>query len=231
MKALFLIPARGGSKGIPGKNIKPLNGKPLICYAIDAAREVANSDEDICISTDDEGIANVVREYGLEIPFMRPDELARDNSGTYEVIMHALDYYKSQGREYEVVVLLQPTSPMRSAKHVAEAMDLYTPDCDMVVSVCQARSNPYYVMFNENADGYLQNIMEGKFTRRQDCPQVWEYNGAVYVMNVNSLKEKSLAQFTKRKKYVMSAQDSIDLDTPEDWDYAEFIMSRKGSKN
>ena len=86
-------------------------------------------------------------------------------------------------------------------------------------------------MFNENADGYLQNIMEGKFTRRQDCPQVWEYNGAVYVMNVNSLKEKSLAQFTKRKKYVMSAKDSIDLDTPDDWDYAEFIMRSKGSKN
>lgn len=227
MKILFLIPARGGSKGIPGKNIKLLGGKPLIYYAIDAARGIASNEEDICVSTDDEGIANVVKEYGLNVPFMRPDELANDNSGTYEVILHALDYYRTKGYEYDVVVLLQPTSPMRTSKHIAEALSLYTTDCDMVVSVCQARSNPYYVMFREDCDGYLKNIMDGKYTRRQDCPQVWEYNGAIYVMNVNSLIEKPISQFAKCKKYVMSVMDSIDLDTPDDWEYAEFVMNSK----
>ena len=224
MKALFLIPARGGSKGIPHKNIKPLDGKPLVCYAIDTARAVAHSDADICVSTDDDAIIRVVEEYGLKVPFRRPEALAQDGSGTYEVILHALDYFEQQGRSYDVIVLLQPTSPFRNAQHVREAMELYTPDCDMVVSVAEAKTNPYYVMFQEDKDGFLQHLLEGNFTRRQDCPIVYEYNGAVYVMNVAALKEKSLSAFTKNRKYVMSQSVSIDLDTPEDWRYAEFLL-------
>lgn len=226
MRALFLIPARGGSKGIPGKNIKPLNGKPLICYAIDAARRIATTEDEICVSTEDRAIAKVVEDYGLKVPFLRPAGLAQDNSGTYEVIIHALDYYRDRGMEYDVVVLLQPTSPMRTAVHIAEAMARYSPSCDMVVSVCQARSNPYYVMFHEDKCGYLQGVMDKTYMRRQDCPPVWEYNGAVYVMNVASLRAKPISQFDKRVKYVMSQSDSIDLDTPDDWDYAEYIFNK-----
>jgi CMP-N,N'-diacetyllegionaminic acid synthase len=224
VKVLFLIPARGGSKGIPHKNIKLLDGKPLVCYAIDAARSVASSDEDICVSTDDDEIIKVVEEYGLAVPFRRPDALAQDGSGSYEVILHALDFFEQRGRSYDVVVLLQPTSPFRTSEHVREAMQLYTPDCDMVVSVAEAKTNPYYVMFQENEEGFLKHVLEGNFTRRQDCPVVYEYNGAVYVMSVAALKEKHLSAFTKNRKYVMPQSASIDLDTPEDWQYAEYLL-------
>ena len=227
MKALYLIPARGGSKGIPHKNIKQLAGKPLICYTIDAARAVAPSDVDICVSTDDEEIIRLVEAYGLPVPFRRPDELAQDGSGTYEVILHALDYYQVQGKNYDVVVLLQPTSPFRTGVHIEEAIKLYTPECDMVVSVAEAKTNPYYIMFQEDAEGYLQHILKGSFTRRQDCPIVYEYNGAVYVMNVAALCAKPLSAFTKNRKYVMQASVSIDLDTLEDWKYAEFLIEQK----
>lgn len=228
MKALFLIPARGGSKGIPHKNIKPLGGKPLICYTIDAARKVAPSDTDICVSTDDDEIIRVVEEYGLHVPFKRPDALAQDGSGTYEVILHALDYYAAQGKEYDVVVLLQPTSPFRSGVHIHEAMALYTPECDMVVSVAEAKSNPYYVMFKEDGEGFLQHVLQGNFVCRQDCPKIYEYNGAVYVMNVAALRTKPLSTFTKNRKYLMPVSVSIDLDTMDDWKYAEFLIGERG---
>lgn len=225
MKALYLIPARGGSKGIPHKNRKLLGGKPLIGYAIDAARAVALSEVDICVSTDDEEIIRVVEEYGLEVPFRRPDELAQDGSGTYEVILHALDFYAKQDVQYDVVVLLQPTSPFRTGVHIAEAMNLYSPDCDMVVSVVEAKSNPYYVMFEEDREGFLQHLLKGTFVCRQECPTVYEYNGAVYVMNVAALREKPLSTFTRNRKYVMPQSVSIDLDTLNDWRYAEFLIS------
>ena len=231
MTALVLIPARGGSKGIPHKNRKLLAGKPLIGYTIDAARAVAPSDADICVSTDEDEIIRVVEGYGLTVPFKRPDELAQDGSGTYEVILHALNYFEAQGIIYDVVVLLQPTSPLRTGVHIREAMELYTPDCDMVVSVAEAKSNPYYVMFQEDSEGYLQHLLKGTFIRRQDCPAVYEYNGAVYVMNVASLRAKHLSDFTRNRKYVMPASISIDLDTLDDWKYAEFLFSEKSSSS
>ncbi|MEG1563693.1 MAG: acylneuraminate cytidylyltransferase family protein [Bacteroides sp.] len=230
MKALFLIPARGGSKGIPHKNIKLLGGKPLIAYAIDAARQVAPSDADICVSTDDEEIIRVTESLGLKVPFRRPAELAQDGSGTYEVILQALDYYAAQGIVYDVVVLLQPTSPFRTAAHIREAMERYDPSCDMVVSVTPAQSNPYYVMFQEDASGYLQHVLEGRFTTRQECPVVYEYNGAVYVMNVDALRASPLSAFKRNRKYVMPAAASTDLDTQEDWRYAEFRIEKYGKQ-
>lgn len=231
MNTLFLIPARGGSKGIPHKNRKRLAGKPLICYAIDAARTVASSDADICVSTDEDEIIGVAEEYGLKVPFKRPDELAQDGSGTYEVVLHALNYYEAKGIIYDIVVLLQPTSPLRTGVHIREAMALFTPDCDMVVSVAEAKSNPYYVMFQEDGEGYLQHLLKGTFVRRQDCPAVYEYNGAVYVMNVASLRAKHLSDFTKNRKYVMPTSISIDLDTLDDWRYAEFLFSEKSNSS
>ena len=141
MKPLFVIPARGGSKGIPGKNIKPLGGKPLIAYSVEVARQLA-PDSDICVSTDDPAIADVVREMGLEVPFMRPDYLATDNCGTYEVLLHAVDFFVKLGRRYDTMVLLQPTSPLRTADDVRRCLEAYTPDVDMVVTVVEAASNP-----------------------------------------------------------------------------------------
>ena len=226
MRTLFLIPARAGSKGIAHKNRKLLAGKPLIGDSIEVAMQLAPS-EDICISTDDREIISIAESYGLSVPFVRPDELAQNNSGSYEVIMHALDYYAARGKVYDTVVLLQPTSPFRTANHVRQAMELYTSSCDMVVSVTEAKSNPYYVMFKEGEDGFLHHILEGKFTRRQDAPVIYEYNGAVYVMNVASLREKHVTAFDRNRKYVMPRSASIDLDTPEDWDYAEYMLAKR----
>lgn len=226
MKPLFLITARGGSKGIPGKNIKPFAGKPLLYYAIDTARELA-PDEDICLSTDADEIIQAAEAYGLSVPFKRPDALATDQSGSYEVIRHAIDFYRQQNRPYDTLVLLQPTSPFRTAQHVREALALYTSDLDMVVSVTESANNPYYNLFEETADGYLKRSKESNFTRRQDCPEVYAYNGAVYVISLASLAQKPLSQFSKVKKYVMNANDSIDLDTPLDWAFAEFLAANR----
>lgn len=223
---LYVIPARGGSKGIPGKNIKMLAGRPLIAYTIDVAKQLADN-ADICLSTDDGNIAKVAADCGLEVPFMRPAELATDTAGTYEVLMHALDFYKDKGKEYDILVLLQPTSPLRTADDVKGALSLFTPDIDMVVSVKEAATNPYYNAYEEDSDGFLHiSKGNGTFTRRQDAPHVWEYNGAVYVINVASLYKMQLGEFRRRRCYVMDSFRSLDLDTSLDWAVAEIIMKK-----
>ena len=227
MKILIIIPARGGSKGIPHKNIKPLNGKPLIHYSIDEAREIVD-DEDICVSTDDPEIIKCVEDYGLKVPFVRPAELATDTAGTYEVLLHALNYCEQQGKHYDVVLLLQNTSPFRTAEHVKEALKLYTPDVDMVVSVKECAANPYYCVFEENSEGYLHVCKgDGNIFRRQDAPKVYEYNGAIYIMNAEKLKTTHMHKMQKRVKYVMDNRSSFDLDTMWDWQMAEMMIKQK----
>lgn len=225
MKTLVIIPARGGSKGIPHKNIKPLGGKPLICRAIDNARAVAD-DTDICVSTDDAEIIRTVEDYGLKVPFVRPDYLASDTAGTYEVLLHALDFYEKLGRHYDIVLLLQPTSPFRRDEDIRSALNLYSPDIDMVVSVKPAAANPYYNCFEEDADGFLCHSKgDGKYVRRQDAPAAWEYNGAIYVINPDSLKRSPLSRFRHVRKVIMDDLHSLDLDTPLDWKIAELLLA------
>lgn len=229
MKRLVVIPARGGSKGIPHKNIKPLAGKPLIHYTIDVARQIV-ADEDICVSTDDQEIIKCVEDYGLSVPFVRPAEFATDTAGTYEVLLHALNFYEKQGKNYDTVVLLQNTSPFRTAEQVMEAMQLYVDGIDMVVSVKVSPANPYYCLFEENADGWLHVCKgDGKIIRRQDAPTVYEYNGAIYIINSKSLKQMPLYAFPHRVKYVMDAQSSIDLDTMFDWNMAEMTIKERNN--
>lgn len=228
MKILTIIPARGGSKGIPRKNIKPFDGKPLIYYTIDCARAIC-PDEDICVSTDDDEIIQVVEKYGLPVPFKRPAELATDTAGTYEVLLHALDFFEKQGRHYDVVVLLQNTSPFRKAEQVKEALALYRKDLDMVVSVKECAANPYYCVFEENQDGFLKICKgDGNIFRRQDAPKVYEYNGAIYVMNADTLKTTHMHKMQKRVKYEMDDLSSFDLDTMNDWLIAE-SLTKTGS--
>ena len=224
MKTLYVIPARGGSKGIPHKNIKPLAGKPLIGYSIDVARQLA-ADDDICLTTDDPEIAATAESMGLNVPFLRPASLATDTCGTYEVLIHALDFYRDRGIDYDTLVLLQPTSPMRTADDVRAALALYSPDIDMVVTVKEAASSPYYNCYETDNDGFLHiSKGDGGYTRRQDAPKVWEYNGAVYVINVESLRRMPLSAFTRRRMSVMPAERSVDLDTPVDWLIAEKLI-------
>ena len=227
MNILVIIPARGGSKGIPHKNIKPLNGKPLIQYTIDVARQIV-SDENICVSTDDKEIIQCVEDYGLKVPFVRPVELATDTAGTYEVLLHALDFYERHNKHYDVVLLLQNTSPFRTAEQVKDALVLYSSGVDMVVSVKECSANPYYCVFEENNEGFLHICKgDGNITRRQDAPKVYEYNGAIYVINSDSLKAMPLNKFSRRVKYVMDEQSSLDLDTMADWHHAEFIVKQQ----
>lgn len=224
-KYLVIIPARGGSKGIPGKNIKPLNGKPLICYTIDAARSIVD-DSHICVSTDDDSIIAVVEQYGLKVPFKRPECLATDTASTYDVLLHALHFYEERGECFDAIILLQPTSPFRTGEHVKEALAFYSKEIDMVVSVKETDSNPYYVCFEENSQGMLEiSKGDGQYIRRQDCPHVYEYNGAIYIINPDSLKREPLSRFSKRKKYVMDKEHSLDLDTMLDWQIAEFLIN------
>lgn len=226
MKILFLIPARGGSKGVPGKNIKSLGGKPLINYALDAVKPLTTI-ENICVSTDAEDIKAVVEANGVSVPFIRPAYLAEDNSGTYEVCLHAIEFYEKQGRFFDVLVILQPTSPFRTTDNIREALQIFTEELDMVVSVKETKANPYTVLFEEDNDGYLAKSKQGNFTRRQDCPRVWEYNGAIYVINIASLKRSPLNQFRKIRKYVMEEAESVDIDTPLDWEFSEFLINKK----
>lgn len=226
MTPLFIIPARGGSKGILHKNIKPLGGRPLIAYTIDAAMGAGGTPDNIILSTDDDKIAEVGRASGLTVEYMRPAELATDTAGSREVILDAMDYADSKGIAYDCVVLLQPTSPFRTAADITAALDLYTPEADMVVTVCEASCNPYYNCFESDpATGYLHiSKGDGLITRRQDAPKAWEYNGAVYVINPLSIKQMPLGAFPHRIPCPMPRERSVDLDTPTDWMVAEAIL-------
>ncbi len=223
---LFIIPARGGSKGLPGKNIKPLNGKPLICYSIDVARQLVD-DEHICVSSDDEAIIKVAEEYQLKVPFIRPAEWSTDTAGSSEVLLHALGYYESIGRTYKKIVLLQPTSPFRKKEFILEALELLKEDTEMVASAKITEANPYYVLFEENTEGYLEKSKKSESSRRQDVPVVYQLNGSVYAIDVASLKKKkTLAAFTKIKKYKMETIYSVDIDTLMDFEYCEFLLEK-----
>jgi N-acylneuraminate cytidylyltransferase len=225
-RILYVIPARGGSKGIPGKNIKPLNGKPLIYHTLEIARSLA-PDEDICVSTDNNAIKNVVEQIGLPVPFLRPEKFATDESGTYEVLVHALDYYRTKGKQYDLLVLLQPTSPFRKVQHVKDAIEAWEPGIEMVAGVKITKSNPYYLLFEEDEKGYLVKSKTGTFETRQQCPKVYELNGAVYVIDVNCLLHRPISAFERIRKYVMDEFSSLDVDTMLDWKFAEFMSTNE----
>lgn len=226
MNTLFIIPARGGSKGIPRKNIKKLDGTPLIGYSIELAKKLTDP-KNILVSTEDDEISNIATKYGVPPPFKRPYDLATDEASSNDVYLNAIGYYESKGIFYDTIVVLQPTSPLRGLNHIRGAINLYNNDLDMVVSVKETTSNPYYVLFEENSNGFLNQSKPSSFIRRQDCPKVYEYNGAVYVINVESLKKKPINKFKKIKKYLMEEINSIDIDTPLDWMFTEYLITNK----
>lgn len=226
LRPLYIIPARGGSKGIPRKNVRPLAGKPLIAYSIDVARELCDDPARIILSTDDGAIADTARALGLPVDYMRPASLATDTAGSREVMLDAMDWADSRGTRYDCVVLLQPTSPLRTADDVRAALRLYSPEVDMVVSVEPAACNPYYNCFETDSEGFLHiSKGDGLLTRRQDAPPAWTYNGAVYVINPESLRAMPMGAFGRRVPSPMPSERSLDLDTPRDWVVAETLMS------
>lgn len=223
MKILYLILARGGSRRLPKKNIKLLKGKPLICYTIDSAIGVTSVDN-IYVSTDDDEIINVVENYGISVPFKRPSKLATDEASSEEAIFHAINFYEKKHGKLDTVVLLQPTSPLRTTKHLKEALTLYNKNINMVVSVNKADVKLFYNTFKETKDGFLKKLI----TDTTKTNTVYNYNGAIYIINVDALKKyKKLPLFDKIVKYEMEKKNSIDIDEISDWIMVEQILENK----
>jgi len=231
-KILGLITARGGSKGIPGKNIKELAGKPLIAYTIEAAKESGIFDR-LIISTDDEKIADVAKQYGCEVPFMRPAELATDTTPHNPVIQHALTWLRDNEKYApDSVMILQPTAPLRTATHIREAVALFeTRGVDSVMSVAEIPSH-YHPRWQFILDGESNlAIFTGEpfsqiVRRRQDLPKTYTRNGAIYLFKNELLSDSTELNFygSHVVAYVMKSEESVNIDTMEDWKEVERIL-------
>lgn len=219
-RVLAVIPARGGSKGVIRKNVRQLGGKPLIAWTIEAALHAGFVDQ-VLVSTDDAEIAEVSQQYGADVPFMRDAKLAQDDSTTIDVVVDALQ--RCSG--FDWVVLLQPTSPLRTATDIDKALALCieknAPSC---VSVCLAESSPYW-MFTLNDEHYLNPLLPAtQATRRQDLPPVYSLNGAIYVAKVEWLLEHKKFVTPETVAYTMPVERSIDLDTELDFRQLQIIL-------
>ena len=227
MKILYLIPARAGSKGLPGKNVKILGDKPLIVHTIDFALKNIKEEDELCISSNDEEVLDIAKSLRIDVPFVRPEELASDTANSYDVIMHAIKYYEDNNKCFDLVLLLQPTSPFRSQDDFDTLIQSYDDEVEMVVSVKKAKENPYFTLFEENEFGFLDKSKKGDFQRRQDCPDVFAYNGSMYLISVDALKKAKIHELKKIKKIVMPEERSIDIDTMADWTLAEFYLNKQ----
>ena len=220
-KSVVIIPARKGSKGIPGKNKKLFNGNPLIQYTIDVALSIFPNDA-ICISTDDSDIQQIGLQNGLSTPSLRPDYLSDDKASARDVILYEI---QKIGKEVDTIIYLQPTSPLRTEQNLKEAINLYQMDSiDMLVSVSEAKANPYFNLFEENEEKNLVISKMHHSKSRQDAPAVYQFNGAIYIINARSIEKGEISEFLKIKKYVMSQSESIDIDNEFDWFIAEQLI-------
>lgn len=223
MSLLAIIPARGGSKGIPRKNIKPLMGKPLIGWSIDAAKEASCVDR-LIVSTEDEEIASVARGLGADVPFMRPAELAADDTPGIDPVLHAI----SQLPDCDWVLLLQPTSPLRSAEDIDGIWQFCQErGLPSAVSVCEVGKHPYW-MYQCDAAQRLEPFVKGRpdVTRRQDLPTAYALNGALYLARTEWLLKQGSFIGPETLGYVMPPERSVDLDTPQDWCWVEFLIEQ-----
>jgi CMP-N-acetylneuraminic acid synthetase len=224
---LGLITARGGSKGVPRKNVRPLAGKPLIGWTIDAARSARRLDK-LIVSTDDEEIATVCRQLGASVPFMRPPELARDDSPHIDVVLHALRWMAREEKyEPEYVLLLQPTSPLRTAADIESIIEMAMERrAEAIVSVCPARDHPYLVR-KLDSEGVTTPFMECPlpYARRQDLPDAYALNGALYIQRCAGLLERGRFEGCRTLAYVMPRERSLEIDTEDDLRDVEYRLN------
>lgn len=213
-KVLAIIPARGGSKGIPGKNIVNVCGKPLIQYTIDAAKASRYIDY-VYVSTDSEKIAMVSRECGIDVTKLRPSELATDEAKTIDVIKYTLNLFNED--RYDYVVLLQPTQPLRQAKHIDEAIEMIVPGkCESIVSVSEVNEHPLF-MRKINAEGKLESILVASSTvRRQELGAYYKVNGAIYINNIEELLQHDVSLNDNVYPFVMEKEFDLDIDEQND---------------
>ena len=222
-KIVGIIPARGGSKGIPDKNLKVLAGKPLLAYTADSARASGVIDR-LVLSTDSADIAELGKSLDIEVPFMRPAELAADDTAMLPVLQHAVEKLEDDGWRAEIVVLLQPTSPLRKASHILDAVEkLRNEDCDSVVSVVEIPElfSPQKALREQ--DGALHFWLDEakQITRRQQLERAYAREGTVYVFWRDVLMEKNSIYGEKCLPLVLAAEESMNLDDIEDWQIAE----------
>ena len=225
LKVLAIIPARGGSKGIKNKNLALLAGKPLITYTINAAKAAAGLDR-ILVSTDDPAIADAARAAGAEVPFLRPAELARDETPGIEPILHAIRWLEDHEKyQPDYVMCLQPTSPFRTAADIDAAISLAHNGSDAVIGVSPVEQHPYW-MKQLNADHTLKEFIkvDSHYARRQDLPQVYIINGAMYLTRRESLLVNKNFYPVHTTAYVMPRERSLDIDTAWDLHLADLIM-------
>ena len=227
MRVLGLIPARGGSKGVPRKNIKLLCGKPLLQYTAEAAL-AAESLSQVILSTDDEEIAEVGRCCGLEVPFLRLPELAEDQTPMLPVVQHALACLEARGRSFDAVCLLQPTNPLRRSEDINECVQLLErTDADSVVTILPVpeEHNPHWVYF-KSTDGFL-SLSTGEaapITRRQDLPAAFHREGSVYVTRRNVVMEENSLYGSCVAGHLLDFEQSVNIDNINDWARAERLL-------
>jgi len=229
MKFIALICARGGSKGLPGKNIRPLAGKPLISWAIEQAQALKRV-ERIIVSTDSEEIAAVARESGAEVPFMRPEELAQDNSPEWLVWRHALNYLKETKGDYpDGLITIPVTAPLRIVEDLDACLDEYEKgNVDVVITVTDAHRNPYFNMVKQNDDETMALVIppEGTVFRRQDAPLVYDMTTVAFVAKPEFVLTQERI-FDGRVRHVhIPVERALDIDTPFDFKIAECLINQ-----
>ena len=228
-RVLGIVPARGGSKGVPGKNVRLLAGRPLLDYTVETARASGVLDR-VILSTDSDQIADVGKRSGLEVPFLRPPALAADDTPMLPVIRHAIDALAEQGWTADVIVLLQPTSPLRRAEHIRAAVQtLLETKADSVVTVVELPKHlsPDYVMRIE--EGKLRPFLAGgeRVTRRQDARPAYSRDGTAYVCWRATIERYGDIYGTDCRPLVVDAADSLSIDSPSDWDAAERLLAQR----
>lgn len=224
-KTIATICARGGSQGLPNKNILDFCGKPLIVHTIEQALQCSIIDR-VVVSTDSHEIADIATHYGAEVPFIRPSELATSEAGKLPVIEHCLEFIQNHGDEVSKIIDLQPTSPLRIEEDILSCYNLLSDDVDVVFSVCETKHNPYFslVELDHNNNVNLVKKKSEGIERRQDSPSVYALNGAVYVWHSWSLA-KGLWK-GKSRIHIMPKERSIDIDDQYDFECAELLFNR-----
>lgn len=224
-KILALIPARGGSKGIPGKNLRTLAGKPLIAYTIEAARSCPLISRTV-VSTDSREIAGVAEQYGGEVPFLRPERLASDTARTIDAVLYTVRELERRGETYDYLVLLQPTSPLRSSGDIKAAVELAVKTGKDVTAVSPVSDSP--VLIREcDGEGKLTSLLGKNSTvRRQDMPEYYRVNGSIYVNEIRRLSENTSLN-DNPTGYIMPVERSVDIDEPVDFAVAEYYLGKK----
>lgn len=225
-KILALIPARGGSKGIKDKNIRLLNNQPLIAYTIQAADESEYVD-DIIVTTDSERIAEIAKKYGAEVPFIRPEKLADDKAKTIDAVLHAIYFLKKLGRKYDILCLLQPTSPLRNGMDIDNAIKVFEENNEKgVVSVSEVNEHPVLMRKINNKGKMEKLVKENSTIRRQDLKKIYRVNGGIYINKVENINEKT--SFNDNEiPYIMMESHSVDIDEMKDFVVAEFYLKKE----